>query len=351
MGVDSVELNISPEERLDLLYELLVKRDPNAIALFAEYSQPNQFLTFLQSAPFHQRNIIEKNDEYIVIIRGLDYPASVNIFVIGLDDNYNFFCHRLPERRRLDSPKFSASVVRNLMGFDLHYWEVSGGDYAPRLSVRVQGDIVFRFIDVFENEVEFFLTFLIYQLSIRYPAILSVYYGNSKMKSYLRDFSKKIFYLSPSIVNSVLRVTLGKYYILAQDYFDKLYEKTRSSIKTLQQRESRLRLVLGNHHINMIGVPLRSLPRNIISMFHVQTLGILNRIFIVLRPHHITILHDEHKSVDMFIPMSFVFIDTLDTSGLQVRREDLGFWPRSSRTYLKSLLNNLNVDDYGGLYL
>ncbi len=345
-------LNISPEERLDLLYRLLLSKDPNAITLFMLHSQPNQFLTFLQSAPFHRKTRISKNDEYIVICSKVGPEDLSSIFIIGLDDNYNFFCHRLPETNvDIDNIDLSLVNIRSMLGFDYHSWEISSEKYAPGITVRVQGDIIFRFIDVFRNETEFFLTLLLYRFRRIYPGIINILNSISDIKKRIRYVSERITDLSSGNISIGLEYALGRYFELIKDYIPHQVKPTKKILRILQANENRVRILLGNHRINIIGVLINSLDPELWSLFRVQDIGDTNRTIVVLRPHYATAYHDEHKTTSIFVPMSIIRIDTLNTSNLQVRRRDIDSWPMSGKINTDKILNIKYLESFGRLFL
>lgn len=294
-----------------------MRKDPCALELFQRLSGLNQFLTFLQTAPFHSRTKVVRVGEYILIETK---TGEGGIFVIGLDENYNFFCHRLPEGIMVDTQDISEREIRRLMGFDFHSWEMRRRNYYPGVRVRLQGDIVVSFIETFMNDVEFFL-----YTAIR-MVIPSMYIDwNDRLYRHARDLIKILarrgYYdteLLGELLDRLMRYRYGK------NGLRKLEERILKIVDRLVSDERIYRIRIGNHIVKLIGTHLDPMEYRLVDTTPERDLWLMsNRIFVVLRPHVITAYHDEHRTTSMWVPISIIEIDTLRSSIYQVRRDNI----------------------------
>ncbi len=98
-------------------------------------------------------------------------------------------------------------------------------------------------------------------------------------------------------------------------------------IAELPKYEKRYRIRLGNHTILTMGIFLgrRDFPRRrntIYELFRYLGLREWEEAILILRPHTITALHDEHKSQSISITPGIIRIGTLNTGIYQVTREE-----------------------------
>lgn len=345
---------LAPNEMLRLLYMYLVRgKRRESKYVFRKFSQPNQFRTFMNmlNAPDIKAYHV---GEYIVVFTK-DRIFRRHVFVIGLDDNYSFFCHNLPMRSafRLNPSKLSPRMIRNEMGFDYHIWEISEMRNIPNARIRLQGDIVVTIERTFKTDEE--LYFYLYTMAL---------------KNFLnRYMSNNIFPLA-SIIKKVLSqnrsTTVYEFWDRVQDYlFDldipalsRISEKLKSILSTYSIRtpsmilsmfntkgyhideiirildtylrdiitdicnsERILNIRIGNHRIKIIGVNESDLARPLIDT---RPLISRNRLRIyVLRPHVMSAFHDEHRHVSLDIPRCIMTLSTLRTGPFHVARRRL----------------------------
>jgi len=324
---------LSPEERLNIFARWLVRRDPRALEIFSMFSGPNQLLTFLQSAPFRSTNEIARIGEYVVI--KCEDLSNDSVFVIGLDENYMFFCHRLPLRgSEINLEILTERDIRNLMGFDYHCWEMAPSLFRDGIRVRFQGDVVLNFLRVFSCEEELYLYlildvfFEVANISISLPqrVILEI---RRRMKALINRIT------GPNGDDiDVLKELLKGIYVVPQIHCSAIRSKTISIIKNIHHLEHRLNIVIGNHRIQILGV--RGI--DVIRSFNIRDPNLDDRrSVLVLRPHEIIALHDEHKVARLQIPRSVIRIETLESSTLQVTRERVDQWPRSRSMIMEKI--------------
>ena len=335
-GVKCLADILSPEEKLYKLATYLRSRDPRALELFASNSSLNQLLTFLQSGLFSSGNQIAIMGEYIV----LQSCCLRNdcIFIIGLDDNYRFFCHRLPTGRYGPSiDGLNEEKVRDLMGFDYHAWEMRKEKYREGVRVRLQGDIVLRFERIFNSEEEIYaylclgVFFEIANVSISPPDRL------------LREIIRRIREISDQVIEiddpiRILKYILGGAYVIAASHQDRIVEEMRRISSNIRYLEHKLNIVIGNHRLHIIGV----IGMDIVRSFRIRIPELNERnSILVLRPQNIIAMHDEHKTASLYVPRSIIRINTLEASPHRVAREDTVHWVRTQRSIAETVLNDI----------
>jgi len=324
---------LSPEERLNIFARWLVRRDPRALEIFSMFSGPNQLLTFLQSAPFRSTNEIARIGEYVVIKCG--DLSNDSVFVVGLDENYMFFCHRLPIRgSEINLEVLTEKDIRNLMGFDYHCWEMTPSLFKDGVRVRFQGDVVLNFIRVFSCEEELYLYlvlavfFEVANISISLPQRVI-----SEIRQRMKALIDRVSGPNGDDID-VLKELLRGIYIVPPIHCSVIKSKTISIIKNIRHLEHRLNIVIGNHRIQILGVR----GMDIVRSFDIRDPNLDDRrSVLVLRPHEIVALHDEHKTASLQIPRSVIRIGTLESSMLQVTREHADQWPRSRNMIIEKI--------------
>jgi len=340
----------APEELLAILYEYLRRGDEErAIELFRKHSQENQFETFLNMVNTSKYEVYDVG-EYIVVLAEIPNRGN-HVFVIGLDDNYNFFCHNLPEESasRILPGAMTASTIRNEMGFDYHVWEISEMGRLPRARIRIQGDVVITIEEIFQSEDEllFYLYTTILEALFRVsrgvflhplpPIILrTIRVANCKtiedMHRILRRGLTKLSELTLHRILKEISKILPKY-VPKNDprYIYGCYDRdacidlilqiidsyVRDAIRDICESERILNIHLGNHQIKIIGVLERNIRDTIGGNWDLPQDRI--RIY-VLRPHVIVALHDEHKSASLEVPMCILSVSSLRVGPLQVTR-------------------------------
>ena len=360
-----------PEDRLSNLFRLLKKGAKNeAIKLFREHSQRNQFGTFLNMLDAHTYSVFNLG-EYIVVFSYTKQDGN-HIFVIGLDDNYNFFCHNLPQESTSSfrPEQLTIKAIRDEMGFDYHSWEVMGMEEIPRARIRLQGDIVISVEEIFRNEEELY-SFL-YKFVLR--AFLDIYDDgisyflfkaiidqlkdtNKNVEDILNGIRSKLAELSPPTLCRIfeeLKSILPKYapekiegfgWNIRNKYIDAIVRTINGyindTIRRICERENILNLLLGNHQITIIGVSDRDI-NTILNIDQQQIRG--QATIYILRPHTITAMHDEHKTVSLDIPRCVLTISTLRTGPLQMtRHRDIRIGHRRSIRIKAVLINPYNI--------
>lgn len=335
---------VSPSEVLSQLYQYLLHGNrEKSVELFAKNSAQNQLRTFLNMLRAPDLDIYNLG-EYIVVFTKKG-SRTRHIFVIGLDDNYRFFCHNLPDEsaKRITPENLSVQTIREEMGFDYHLWEVMEKGLAPRIRIRIQGDIVIQLEEIFETDSELYS--YLYQLIIlvllrrikgfRLSVLESgerktLRYSKSRtpeeflrtLRNYLESLSE---YDLAKVLEFLRKVSLKEYGQRPKrdanhnidDAIEIINKYTRKVLKMIFDLEAILNLQVGNHIIRVIGVSewdiirlLRSdnpPPRNMIRVY-------------VLRPHRILVLHEEHGAASLDVPRSILRIQTLRVGPLQVTR-------------------------------
>jgi len=290
-------------------------------------------------------------DEYIVVF-AVSQEHGTQLFVIGLDDNYNFFCHNLPEESvaNLNPDNLSVESIKNEMGFDYHLWEVAELKQLPRARIRLQGDIVITIEKIFKNDGELYLymyktaleNFLNTYWSRLSPLLVSVIRTklkqienmNTDVEEFLKMIHDSLLDLSPLALARILgeiksilplyisRVPTQKYGWSAKYYYvDEIVRiidaYIRDTIKEMCDLENILNIQIGNHRIKVIGIN----EWDLMDIFRNNNRPIRDRIRIfVLRPHLVSAVHDEHKSVSLSIPRCIISVSTLRTGRFQVLR-------------------------------
>ena len=364
----------SPEELLEEILYLLRKGDRDAIyrayRIFSRNSDDNHSSRF--STALRSLSGVRKVGEYVVLFYGRDRKSGF-ISVVGLDENYRFFCHVLPGTYSCeDFVSFDESKIRDIMGFDVHVWEAKS--LYPGLRIRFQGDIVLTLERIFEDDKQILNVislFIAHQLAfyvvldINTRLAWEIFRGIYEFRFYFddidklvkfllnitRDYYKEIkdkkallhFAMDPntniddfiknydkinskcisyvyktSILLCVLYLFLDK--SLLHEAFNsknplaKLIKlipvASKKSLSLLPNLERRYRITLGNHTIKLTGI---FLPLLIVRS---SPLGMEYRppnraIFIVLREQVISAIHAQHGCIDLKIPPCVLAIGTL----------------------------------------
>ncbi|MEX0569105.1 MAG: hypothetical protein Q6363_008120 [Candidatus Njordarchaeota archaeon] len=182
---------LSPEERIEELYNLIKNRNRLCFRLFDMFAAENHRNTFRQARPTSRYTKAwflspktddimkqEKIDERYIVLKAVyfvppeyarfAYYTRVRgengewyleqkvanfynvFFVVGLDDEYRFFCHRIPWRLDFRIWKEDWPItywhIKNWMGFDMHWYQIDG-KIPFHKNIRVQGDIIFTLVD------------------------------------------------------------------------------------------------------------------------------------------------------------------------------------------------------------
>ena len=340
---------LSPEEKLDTLERLLLTDKSKAHEFFARNSQGNHELVLnnLLEYPY----TIRRTEDYIILMSRVGGDTRVSI--IGLDDNYNFFCHVLPqlsddEIRSLDINP-TDDLIRRLMGFDKHIWEITECGISPGLSVRAQGDVVVRFERIFDDEdelyAELFAVIINKILSSIFPRIANQNIFNTLttrvsgiILNYLRvsgewDSTRLARLLDqtyrgyiPNFSLEMPRGPLSSNPPVRLGILRKAVEFTEEILDILPEYERIIIGRIGRHEVRIVGVRDRSLNVAINSVVGaLRITHIAGDTIYVLRPTTITFIHPEHKSVMLDIPRSIIRIDTL--RGMNVRTILYGIMP------------------------
>ena len=341
----------APEEILSTLYRYLSQADKmSAEMLFKTHSHTNQFETFKRLLSLSIREVYNVG-EYIVVFSG-SQSFGDQVFVIGLDDNYNLFCHNLPERSlsRYNLKKLGARAVRAAMGFDYHVWEAKKVGLKPGIRIRLQGDIVVTIEKIFESDDDLFM--FLYRIVLSSLANINSDSMSSILRSIiLRKLKQGKQYCSPEEILEEIRGELHRLGSLAlsrivgglkeiiskqivggaihrneypREEYDLVEEiirlidlYVRWVIENICYFENILNVNVGNHHIKIIGVTERDLT-NLLNLTPPPSSNLM-RIY-VLRPHTITAIHDEHRAASLEIPRCVLTIGTLRVGPLQVVR-------------------------------
>ena len=368
---------LAPEELLEKLYSLLREKNIiEALDLFEKNAAPNHLLTFCNAVSFY--NCVKRTDSYIVIIKSGIFLPVVDVYVIGLDDNYKFFCHNVPPVPYSEVVSISVDDdVKRIMGFTRHIWEVR--DIRPGEIIRLQGDVVVEVIHVFDDELKiyYFLTVDIVRnlFQVLLPDELRgliiddvmgfmddmtrfVFMGKFRMINkyinaslaslvlYLALYSKlhSIFTMDSPILGNImnylaLNLDREPYDILKRmlsnqrelvemrDYVDFMFlvsiiqRLIRDTISKIPEFEKKITYTIGNHRIMLMGLDIGD-PFEIIGNNIFVPQSLLDRsITLLLRPQNIVALHDEHKMSSIYMPPSLIRIRTLQVGRAQVTRE------------------------------
>ncbi len=338
--------NIAPEEKLDVLERLLLTDKSAACDFFAKNAQREHIELFRELLKYPYT--VRRTNEYIIIIA--EGGTEKYVSIIGLDDNYNLFCHTLPIISEQDIKLLYESptdgLVRRLMGFDKHIWEVLGEDIYSGLTVRMQGDIVVRFNRVFHDEEELYagLFGVIFNkvLSHYFPSIvglnifetLTTIVSNIVLDSirsgtmdvipkrirslealynqHIQSMEDRMRSRDTTMAHRIISTTLG-------DFFERVAELTEDILSVLPHYERVIRGRLARHEVKVIGVTEGLLHRaindfnNELSPAHF----VRGRIY-VIRPSTITFFHPEHKSITLDIPRCILDIDVLRSIGAAI---------------------------------
>ena len=336
---------VSPSEMLNKLYQYLLHGNrEKSIELFAKNSAQNQLRTFLNMLRASDLDVYYLG-EYIVVFTKKGSNVR-HIFVVGLDDNYRFFCHNLPDEstKRITPENISVQAIRDEMGFDYHLWEVVEKGLAPRIRIRIQGDIVIQLEEIFETDNELY--------SYLYQRIILVLLRRTKgtrlfvlesekgktlkyskgrtpeeflrtLRSYLESLSE---YDLAKVLEFLRKVSLDEYDRRSEqidanhnidDAIEIINEYTRKMLEMIFDLEAILNLQVGNHIVRVIGVS----EWDIIRLLRSESPPPPNMIRVyVLRPHRVLVLHEEHGAASLDVPRSILRIQTLRTGSLQVTR-------------------------------
>jgi len=371
---------LAPEELLEKLYILLKRREyDEAIEVFRQNAPTNHVLTFIRTIPF---KYVVKTENYVVIIKHSTFGLNADVFVIGLDDNYRFFCHNTGLVPRDVAYNIRCDDdVKNIMGFTKHVWEAKQlceGDV-----VRLQGDVTIRILRVFNDTTElynFLLADVLCEIIHRSmqghletilndEAELDAFFEYIDQLIKQNKYGKARGYMKAIAIFwaiHILRLNeLGSFLNMAKEYMEELREMfdeaeielvfklavepwiiqklkynevldllsnfllglARIIAQKIPLYERRLRYTLGNHTVMIIGVTdIRWLDWNMnrpINIIMPHTLVFRRDTIITLRPQVITALHDEHKKSSLMIPLGIIQVDTLPTGPMQVTRETI----------------------------
>ncbi len=328
---------LSPEEKLGLFTRYLENRDPRALEMFSRNSSTNQLLTFLQSAPFKSTNYIVRIGEYIVI-KNYELPRD-NIFIVGLDDNYRFFCHRLAiGNRSLNLEELDEKQIRNLMGFDYHAWEMKPTMFRDGVRVRIQGDVVLRFARVFRSEEELYAYLCLgVFLEIANIRVLLPERVSWELRRRISTIAENFDCYEDPI--GILKNILSGVYIVPPIYQDRINEEVYRVMQNIRHLEHRLNIVVGNHRIQIIGVR----GQDITNSFQIKDSILEERnSILILRQQDILAMHDEHRTSTLHVPRSIVQLTTLAGSNLQITRERAEEWPRTKELVSEKIIKELS---------
>lgn len=333
----------SPEELLDVLYQKLQTNKIHAEKFFTKNSAPNHYLTFRRA--LNGRFFVMRTNEYVVICRRGSNQGLWRVFVVGLDDNYRFFCHNLPiEYLEKDLSNINDAFIRGAMGFDKHVWEASSVEQGDR--IRVQGDLMVEVHRIFRSEEEMyhyiimeffeslcrdFFEHMFYDVAFRLMNDEISRGRFSKFLSYLKSY---VFALIIDAMRGKIEILhdlflrhnmLGEFSLMLKEskrdklafkLTDLVIDLLKNAARSISLRERRYRFSIGNHSILLIGVHRSSFPNETIIPASLRD----NRRIITFRPQSILFLHDEHKAVNLDVGPCIISINTLNVGTAQVRR-------------------------------
>ena len=328
---------LSPEEMLRELFQCLLNRKMGRCRrLFLKNSHINQYRSFefvLRSRSVDPYLV----DEYIVVFVDGELWGS-QIFVIGLDDNYRFFCHNLPSSALniLKPSSLSAEAIRDCMGFDYHLWEIRGLEFPPIGRIRIQGDIVVDIVQIFHSEEELLITI--------YKSLLHKLFIEGHITT-LHSICRKIVEKDYSSVDELLEGLYDEVYrrdplsvyeaiISLQGIMDKQMNTSKSVgyggidhawevieivrmyaerfLGNLCASESILNITIGRHRLRVLGVN----EREFIDVFNWIKQPYRSFRVLVLRPHEIIATHDEHGTATLKLPRCLIDITILNLGPL-----------------------------------
>lgn len=268
----------SPEELLDRLYTYLSRGKIDfAVRVFRDNSSSNQLSVFLRAVKSDKIRTIRTAD-YIVLLSNVR-DHGLQSFVIGLDENYKFFCHNLPRdatRYILRCGNIDDLAVRKFMGFDFHAWETNYQSL-ENTRIRLQGDLVIKVEKIFGSFQDL-------------KAFIENRIKNINTSNYLLAFSKK----------------------RRRSHYD-----ADRIMQLIQKAERIIKVDIGNHKIRFIGV--------IDSLIPNYRLGLLRNELraLILRKHNLVAHHDEHKTVNFTIHPGIITLTTLNTGPIRFNRQRL----------------------------
>lgn len=309
----------SPEEKLNLLFELLLKRRlSEALSFFQKNASPPHVARF--EIALVGVDSIRMISHYIFLISELPMKTA---FVIGLDDNYRFFCHNL-----VSSKVSSEEELRDVMGFDVHWWEVDEHSLYEGIRIRMQGDLVISIIKILEGELDKALySYLVWEMLSQllritnkelYEALREVILDNwgcdgrlikaieTFLNEKLRDNISSKFYF-----NGLAKALFG----LSMESIDRIFKflaqyvhlKAKRTLNMLLQEEKSITFLLGRHRIKMIGVNGRDV---FMSLWNLRLENMASTVYL-LRKQLVVFYHPEHKTTDIELPPCIIRLDTL----------------------------------------
>ena len=336
---------LSPEEMLDRLFcYVKASRFKEALAYFSANAPRNHLLTFLQIEPYVELpRIVRRVGEYILIAvkKERNYWG---VFVIGVDDAYRFFCHRL-RLLDVDPLKFAVEAterdIRQAMGFDYHAWEMKRTMFRRGIRVRLQGDLTIRYVEVFRDETHLYYWLIVeiaksvfnlernirnYQQVINYVEILLENGRYEELDKYLDRILAALYLLAINMDLRRMKSVLGldEADLRDENEFVRLSRRFLEEIvKTICRHENIYRIRLDNHTLKVIGV----LARDIVEIIELNMLqiGRVSDVFdtsaiLLLREQTLVAYHDEHKTTMLTSPRAIIIPDFLRAHTLQVRR-------------------------------
>ena len=325
---------LAPEEKLEVLERLILEDKEKALEFFRKNSHENHYNIFRELINHTQD--VRRTSEYLVLIPS---PTSA-IGVIGLDDNYNLFCHMAPIANNdinniINSP--SDAIIRRLMGFDKHIWEIEPLGITPGVTIRLQGDITLNYEFVFEDEEEMFSTLFSIILNkiffsffhdirqeefdelvtvvsnvvlgtIKSGGLESLGYTIDRLVEIYNRYSGK---LTSSLVGRIGIILTGNPETDTRNLLSKLVYYTISILNSIPNYERKIVANIGRHEIKFIGLTEGMLNQAIRDYNSaIQPANFRFRVY-VLRPNTMTLIHPEHKTVSINIPRGIMTIDTL----------------------------------------
>jgi len=336
---------LSPEEMLDrLFYYVKAGRFEEALAYFSANAPRNHLLTFLQIEPYVKLpRIVRRVGEYILIAvkKERNYWG---VFVIGVDDAYRFFCHRL-RLLDVDPLKFAVEAterdIRQAMGFDYHAWEMRRTMFRRGIRVRLQGDLTIRYVEVFRDETHLYYWLMVeiaksvfnlerniqnYQQVINYVEMLLENGRYEELDKYLDRILAALYLLAINMDLGRMESVLGldEADLRDENEFVRLSRRFLEEIvRTICRHENIYRIRLDNHILKVIGV----LARDIVEIIELNMLqiGRVSDVFdtsaiLLLREQTLVAYHDEHKTAMLTSPRAMIIPDFLRAHTLQVRR-------------------------------
>ncbi len=255
------------KEKVRKLYDLIRKDYIEAKKYFLENCLENHYERFLRAKISHKDTRIKLLDEYIVIYPEYVTPSGRKyhgLFIIGIDDSTGkFFCHRLPWNKEFESENFLDKLTKQKL---LRFLGIDNN------SIRVQGDIVLRFLKRFND-----LKDLIYTIVFNIINCLKNDSNVLFLESMIREFDDNFY-------NAFLKFLNEKLFNIVS--------------KWLRENEVIYEVTIGNHRITFAGISLnnrinlyKSFSIHLSSIFDVRN---INRTFLIIRRHEMEFYHREH---------------------------------------------------------